>query len=261
MNRRRLIASSFVLLALLVALPAALRSLLWRWEQNPVLRGAHLAEEMGCLNCHLPFANVEIPNPGSRWGTVPRFQTGNFLMYAESRAEIEEYIRFGAPRVWLEEPTAVKRLATQHLRMPAYGDRLSDAQIADLVAWTAAQEGVGLPGDETADAGRRLARKHGCVSCHGVEGSGGLPNPGSLGGFIPGFVGRNFADLVQDEDEFRTWVWKGTSPRLQSKAWVRYFWERQEIAMPAYEGELSEEEVGQLWAWVQALNAPPTPDR
>jgi len=257
MNRRLLIVCGVLLLALAAAVPAGLRALLWRWEQNPVLRGRLLAEEAGCLNCHRPFANVEIPNPGSRWGTVPRFQTGNFLMYAESRADIEEYIRFGARQAWLEDPGAIQRLEGQHLRMPAYGDRLSDSEIDDLVAWAAAQEGVELPGDEGAAAGRRLARQHGCVSCHGVEGSGGLANPGSLGGFIPGFAGRNFADLVQDEAEFRTWVLEGTSTRLAAKAWVQYFWQRQEISMPAYEGELSDEEVGQLWAWVQALSAGP----
>jgi mono/diheme cytochrome c family protein len=256
MNRRLLISCGLLMAlaaAALAVVPASLRTLLWHWEKNPVLRGRLLAEEIGCLNCHRPPANVEIPNPGSRWGTVPRFQTGNFMMYGNSGAELEEFIRFGAPRAWLEDPRAMERLTGQRLRMPAYGDRLSDTQIEDLVAWAAAQEGVELPGDEAAAAGRRLARQHGCLSCHGVEGSGGLPNPGSLGGFIPGFAGRNFGDLVQDEAEFHAWVLEGTSSRLESKPWVRFFWERQEISMPAYKDELSDEEVGQLWAWVQAL--------
>ena len=219
-----------------------------------MLRGRLLAEQAGCMNCHRPFAGDEIPNPGSRWGTVPAFQSGNTFMYdSTERQVIEEYVRYGAPRDWLDDPAIAERLASQHLRMPAYEDRLSEGEIRDVVAYASAVEGVGLPGGEAVDAGRALARRHGCLSCHGVEGSGGLPNPGSLGGFIPGFRGRNFPDLVRDEDEFREWVVEGTLERLGSNALVGYFWRRQEIAMPAYRGELSDEEIGELWAWVQAL--------
>ena len=31
--------------------------------------------------------------------------------------------------------------------------------------------------------------KDGCTACHGIEGSGGTANPGSVGGFVPGFLG------------------------------------------------------------------------
>ena len=257
-NRRRLFVALAALLAALalLALPAV-RALLRAWEDNPVLRGRQLADEVGCHSCHLPFASVEIPNAGSRWGSVPRFQAGNASMYVESRAEIEEYIRFGAPRAWLDDEKSRARLEEQPVRMPAYGERFSDRQIRDLVAYAAAVEGVELPGDEAASQGRRIARKHGCLSCHGVEGAGGLPNPGSLGGFIPGFLGRNFEDLVEDEDEFREWILEGTSQRLERKAWVRFFWNRQDISMPAYRDQLSDEEVSHLWSWVEAIRSAP----
>ncbi len=251
-------AALCVLAALVAAAPWILRLVLWRWEQNPILRGRLLAEQAGCMSCHRPFAGTEIPNPGSRWGTVPAFQSGNTFMYdSTERRVIEEYVRHGAPRDWLDDASIAERLAGQRLRMPAYEGRLSDGEIEDLVAYAAAVEGVGLPGGEAVEAGRALARRHGCLSCHGVEGSGGLPNPGSMGGFVPGFGGRNFTDLVRDEDEFREWVLDGTLSRLESRAVVRYFWRRQTIAMPAYRGELSDEEVAQLWAWVQAVRATP----
>lgn len=244
--------------ALVVAAPSMVEALLWRWEENPVLRGRILAEEQGCLDCHQPYARTEIPNPGSRWGTVPRFGAGNALMYAESLEEIEEYVRYGAPLIWLGDPEIADRMAEQRIRMPAYEERLDDRQIADLVLWSALVEGVLAPGEsvgerETVSAGRALARKHGCLACHGEEGAGGLPNPGGLGGFIPGFLGRNFEDLVADEAEFREWVRTGSLERLGSKAWVRWFWERQTIDMPAYGETLSDEELGQLWAWIQAV--------
>jgi mono/diheme cytochrome c family protein len=174
-------------------------------------------------------------------------------MYASSRQEIEEFIRFGAPRSWLEEQGVRDRLEGQRLRMPAYGTSLSDAEIADLTAFASAVEGVELPQGEAVAAGRSLARANGCLSCHGVEGSGGLANPGSLGGFIPGFAGGNFEDLVRSEEEFREWVLVGSSSRLAKNPVVRFFWRRQKLSMPAYRGALDDGEVDRLWRWVQAL--------
>ncbi len=254
MKTRRILlaAPAIVGLLTLAALPA-LRWVLWRWELSPVLRGRLLAEAEGCMACHRPYRSVEIPNPGSRWGSVPRFEAGNFMMYVETRAEIEEFIRFGAPQSWLDDAEVLERLSEQRLRMPAYGSALSDDEISDLVAFACAVETVEPAGGEAAAPGRELAKKHGCLSCHGVEGAGGLPNPGSLGGFVPGFAGGNFTDLVQDEAEFSEWVLDGTSSRLEANPIVRFFWRRQRLAMPAYRGALDDSQVGELWRWVQAV--------
>ena len=237
---------------LLTALPLT-RWLLWRWELNPVLRGRVLAERQGCMGCHRPYRAVEIPNPGSRWGSVPRFEAGNISMYGDTRREVEEFIRFGVPESWLEDFEVIERLGEQRLRMPAYGSTLADDEIADLTAFACAVESVDLAGGEAAAPGRELARKHGCLSCHGVEGSGGLPNPGSLGGFVPGFVGRNFTDLVEDEEEFREWVLDGTSSRLAANPVISWFWRRQKLEMPAYRDGLDEQQIDEIWRWVQAL--------
>lgn len=258
-RRRRLLLLPVLAAAVLAALPWAGRALLWRWEDNPLLRGERLARKVGCLSCHRPEAGVEIPNPGSRWGTVPRFQAGNAMMYAESCADVEGFVRSGAPRAWLDDPEVRRRLASQRLRMPAYEGRLGDDEIADLVAYACAIEGLDLAGagDPQVAAGRALARRHGCLSCHGVEGAGGRPNPGSLGGFIPGFAGRNFDDLVRDRAEFAEWIRHGTSRRLARNPLIRYFWQRQAIAMPPYGDALSDEEIDQLWAWVGAIRQRP----
>lgn len=243
-----------VLLVLALALPG-LRHLLWQWELNPVLRGRLLTESEGCISCHGPSTAPEIPNPGSRWGSVPAFGGGNAFMYVQSPEEMAEFIRLGAKASWLESDTVRERLETQRLRMPAF-DHLSDRQVDDLVAYVQAADGFQLPGNDEVQTGRQLAREHGCIACHGVEGSGGLPNPGSLGGFIPGFAGGNFPDLVTDEAEFRQWVRTGTSRRLEANPLVRWFWQRQRISMPTYDEEaLAEEDLTALWAWVQELRA------
>lgn len=232
------------------ALPAARWGLRLR-ESNPILRGRLQAETQGCFNCHRPFGAAELANPDSRWGSVPRFAEGNASMYADSCAEIGEFIRFGAPRSWLKDAAVVARLEGQHLRMPAYGELLADDELADLIAFACAVEGVDpLPAE--ADAGQALSRRHGCPACHGVGGSGGLPNPRSVGGFIPGFLGGNFTDLVQSRAEFHQWVAEGTSRRLGGNPLVAWFWRRQAISMPAYGRHLSADEIDQIWRWIQA---------
>lgn len=254
MPTRRVAALVAALLLALAALPLT-RWALARRELNPVLRGRLLAAEQGCVTCHWPWAQREIPNPGSRWSSVPLLAHGNARMYASDRAEIEQFIRFGAPRAWLDDPTVVDRLDGQQLRMPAYDDKLSDTEIADLVAFASAVERVELPGDEPIAEGRRLAWKHGCLVCHGVEGSGGLANPGSLGGFVPGFLGGNFPDMVRDEEEFRQWIVDGTSSRAEGNAIIRFFLRRQRISMPAYGDSLGDEEIGRIWAWVVEMRS------
>lgn len=265
-RRRRFLALLAAFLALAAALPFAAKTLLWRWESNPVLRGRLLAERQGCDSCHRPFGAQEIENPGSRWGTVPAFQSGNSMMYVRDQAEVEEMIRLGAPGSWLEAPEARRRLESQRLRMPAYGGRLSEHQIGDLVALVRAEEPFGLAEDPQASQGRALARRLGCPSCHGPEGAGGRPNPGSLGGFIPGFLGKNFDHLVTGRKEYFEWVRTGTSKRLQANPLVRFFWRRQAISMPAYGDALSDEELESLWAWTRCARrtfsrSPPESER
>ncbi len=255
-TRRILPAVLSILVVLALAALPALRWVLWRWELNPVLRGRLLAESQGCMSCHRPYRSVEIPNPGSRWGSVPRFGAGNAMMYVETRGEIEEFIRFGVPQSWLDDFEVLERLGEQRLQMPAYDASLNDEEIADLVAFASAVEAVDPAGGEAAAPGREVARKHGCLSCHGVEGAGGLPNPGSLGGFVPGFAGGNFTDLVRDQDEFREWVLDGTSSRLAANPIVSFFWRRQRLSMPAYRGALDDQQIDDLWRWAQAVRMP-----
>ncbi|MEE8367366.1 MAG: c-type cytochrome [Thermoanaerobaculia bacterium] len=249
-----------VLLLIVVTLPLT-RWVLMRRELNPILRGRLLAEQQGCTTCHWSYSQGEIPNPGSRWGSVPRFAAGNAAMYAEDPTQIEEFIRFGAPRSWLQSAKVAERLNRQHLRMPAFEASLTDAEIDDLVAFTAAVERVDPvdPSDPVASeamtAARDLARASGCTACHGVEGSGGLPNPGSLGGFVPGFLGGNFPDMVRDVAEFRQWVVEGTSHRLERNPVIGFFWKRQKISMPSYGEQLSEDQIDQLWEWIQAMRS------
>ena len=84
--RIRLFAALVVALLLALAALPVTRWALNRRELNPILRGRLLAAEQGCVTCHWPWAQREIPNPGSRWGSVPLLAHGNARMYAADRA-------------------------------------------------------------------------------------------------------------------------------------------------------------------------------
>ena len=92
---------------------------------------------------------------------------------------------------------------------------------------------------------------NGCFDCHGDMGIGGMPNPGSLKGYIPGFGGADFDELVRSDDELRGWIADGGIPRLRDDRLASYFIERQRIQMPAFKDHLEPDDVDALVAYVR----------
>jgi hypothetical protein len=86
-------------------------------------------------------------------------------------------------------------------------------------------------------------------------GIGGVPNPGSLKGYIPGFGGADFDELVRDDTELRSWIIHGGIERLNGNPLATYFIERQRIRMPVYEQRLPAADVDALVAYVRWLAA------
>ena len=107
--------------------------------------------------------------------------------------------------------------------------------------------------DAAAARGRELVVKFRCESCHGVGGSGGLPNPGSLKGYVPGWLGPDFGELVADETELRSWVMDGGVERLGRDPLARFFLARQRLQMPSYRSALSPEDTDALVAYIRWL--------
>lgn len=175
------------------------------------------------------------------------------MMYVKEESEIREFILDGISkrRAASETARAVRERAA--IRMPAYRDRLSDDETDDVVAAFLVLSGMKRPRDGTPEfEGLAEAEEHGCLSCHGAGGSGGLPNPGSFTGFIPGWYGADFRDLVRDRAEFDAWVRDGTIPRLSGNPAARWFLERQKIRMPRYR-EMPAEDLHAIWAYVSWL--------
>ncbi len=231
--------------------PRAVRGY-WSWRSsNPVRRGMQLASDLGCFHCHGQLGGEGLPDPLSL--EVPAWSGGVWMMYVDSDDEIREYILDGISQARARARGRGGGADEHGIKMPAYRDVIDARDLEDLVATFKVLAGMNLPpADSAARRGRQLAANWRCFACHGPAGAGGLPNPGSFAGFIPGWYGPDFDDLVRDRGEFDGWIRDGTIPRLADSALGSFFLKRQRVPMPAYPA-LTDAELDDLWAYVQWL--------
>ena len=110
--------------------------------------------------------------------------------------------------------------------------------------------------DAAAGRGRELVRHHGCEACHGIGGSGGVPNPGSLKGYVPGWLGPDFLDLVRNDEELKQWIVEGRIDRLLASRLVRHFLSGQRLQMPSYRLALPADDTAAIVAYIHELRKP-----
>jgi mono/diheme cytochrome c family protein len=239
-----------VVVVLLAATSPWLVSGYWRARSsNPVRRGLARAAQLGCFSCHGASGSAGIPIPGSEEG-VPQWDVRRFILKGSSADDDDDDDEEHAHETAVHE----HEHEDEAIAMPAYEDVVSAGDVDDLVAAFKVLSGMVKPAASTpARAGYDVAREWRCFSCHGPGGSGGLPNPGSFTGFIPGWYGAGFADLVRDRNEFDAWIREGTIPRLSGHPIAKHFLARQRVSMPAYEEEVTPEQLDGLWAYVQWL--------
>jgi mono/diheme cytochrome c family protein len=250
-------------LALVAALESAwllypmLRRLVLSLEETPAARGHRLAAELGCFACHGPEGAGGTKNPGSQEGEVPAFTEQTQMMYVKTTDDLREYILDGAPKRRREDSDYVARMDGAALRMPAYRKFLSSSQVDDLVAYLRAVSGQILPEQDQAQVARggELAAEYHCFSCHGPFGAGGAANPGAFKGYVPGFWGEDYTELVRDDDELHRWIADGQLPRISDHPIGGWFFRRQAMKMPAYGKFLSAEDIAAIAAYVKWLRA------
>jgi mono/diheme cytochrome c family protein len=243
-----------LVLAVPVAALAGIAGLVW-WRGHAVgdvQRGARLAAAKGCLGCHGPAGRLVDPDAAPGIGSVPSFEHDDVTAYAKNAAEIREWILDGRPRRLREseagEPAPV-------LRMPAWRGRLSERQIDQLVEYVRAVSDFD-PVPAIAAAGRETASRLGCLGCHGPQGRGETPNPGSLKGYIPSWSGTDFPELARDDQEIREWVRDGAPRRLRVHPVAAFFLKRQAIRMPAYGERVSDAELDAVVRYIRWLREP-----
>src|SRR5213594_1503147 len=254
----RLIAWTAILVALAESawlLYPSVRARVLSLEETPAVRGYRLAAGIGCFSCHGPGGNGGTKNPGSEEGEVPAFGEQTQMMYVKGEQDLREYILDGAPRRKREDPDYQAKVQAAALRMPAYRAFVSATQVEDLVAYLRATSGQVLPDAELATRGAEIAGELSCFSCHGPLGAGGIANPGSFKGYIPGFWDRDFDELVHDDGELHEWIGKGELPRISNHPIGRIFFHRQAIKMPKYEDVRSKDDIDALVAYVRWIRA------
>lgn len=218
-------------------------------EYSPSHRGFHTAVEAGCFSCHSLDGETGSPNPVSQniIDNVPSL-TGE----RHSITELRQWIENGISEERSKSDSYLQSREQKILKMPAYKSRLNPDEIDDLVAYLALMQygRSSVPGDSPAAKGERLARKYSCFTCHGELGQGGVENPKSLKGYIPGFFGTDFRALTQNgnREHIRQWILDGRSEFFWNQGFAgiypsRYFTNRQAIQMPAYKGVIPEEDV------------------
>ena len=137
--------------------------------------------------------------------------------------------------------------------MPAYEGLLGESELSDLVAYYKAVAAYDDPTSDKAKEGYEVASRMGCFGCHGPGGRGGLSNPRSFKGYIPPWDGKDFDEVVKNDDELRKWILDGKIARFEKDPLARHFTRRQIIQMPAYRGRLSGEELDALIAYIHGL--------
>lgn len=105
------------------------------------------------------------------------------------------------------------------------------------------------PESTPAQRGERLARRAGCFACHGPGGAGGVPNPGSAAGFVPGFDGRTLQAYALSVAELTEWIRDGRPRRLAGERGDAGL-----LVMPAYAERFSARELEELTAFVAAVS-------
>lgn len=241
-----LLALGIVLVLLAAGSPWLIRAYWSAKSTNPVRRGFQRATELGCFSCHGELGRGGVADPGGVDREVPSWDGGTWMMYVENDEQIREIILEGStPRQTMQ--------GGAEIAMPAYAAVLGGTDVEDLVASFKALSGMQLPESGTpARRGYDVMRKWNCDACHAPAGSGGLPNPGSFTGFIPGWYGADFEELVQDRQEFDRWIREGSTPRLSEHPIAGFFMRRQRISMPAYRN-LDRSELDDLWAYSRWL--------
>jgi hypothetical protein len=222
-------------------------------SSNPVRRGTVLAQNLVCFSCHGDLGQSGIPDPSGSGKQVPAWGGGLWMMYVKDDAEIREFILDGVSRRRAASLSAQKERSGAAISMPAYKDVVGSRDLDDLVATFEVLSGMKSPAEGAPEhRGYQAAESQRCFSCHGPGGSGGLPNPGSFAGFVPGWYGADFQDLVRSREEFETWIRTGIVPRLANNPVASMFIRRQRLKMPRYR-TLSAAETEDLWSYISWL--------
>ena len=97
--------------------------------------GEETAARLGCTGCHGPEGRGLVANPGSFKGYIPPWEGGDYADLVRSEAEFRQWVQKGICDRLQANPAARRVLETQAIRMPAYGERVTESDLQALLAY------------------------------------------------------------------------------------------------------------------------------
>ena len=135
--------------------------------------------------------------------------------------------------------------------MPAYATRVGKGTMERLVLGAEVSAGlIGEVDEPEVIIGLTIAGEMGCFDCHGPMGAGGVANPGTVGGWVPGFFGTSFTQQSESLDGIEGIIRTG---RPAPRAWWMP-WKRPALDMPTYGDRLDSVEIQLLAHAVRSLS-------
>lgn len=104
-------------------------------QDEQVTHGRSVAVQLGCFGCHGPEGRGLVANPGSFRGYIPPWDGGDYTELVQNDAEFRQWVRNGISDRFRSNPAARRILESQAIQMPAYGNRVSDKDLAGLRAY------------------------------------------------------------------------------------------------------------------------------
>jgi len=104
-------------------------------EDEKAAAGRDAATRLGCFGCHGPEGRGLTWDPGSFKGYVPPWDGADYADLVRSDAEFREWVRNGVSERFRKNPAARPFLVHEVIKMPAFGPRVSDADLDALLAY------------------------------------------------------------------------------------------------------------------------------
>lgn len=97
--------------------------------------GRDVSQRLGCFGCHGAEGRGLVANPGSLKGYIPAWDGADYAELVESPAELRQWVRNGVSDRFRDNPAARRFVEGQIVQMPAYKDKVGDADLEALQAY------------------------------------------------------------------------------------------------------------------------------